>query len=162
MHIYHKNWLKVISCQEKIVRRLLFVIHHESIHELAPLRFIKLNLEYQNIKMRRRTYQHIFFSFMRLYSYSASCNRIPQCFYSCTHFFKSSYQNSYTWTKKITLALSKVIPFGMCSCNFDAIKYVLNKRKKLEMEYGPFINTILINLILCIRFRKDLVMLRLC
>ena len=77
-------------------------------------------------------------------------------------FLKSSYHNSYTWTKKNTLALSKVITFRMCSCNFEAIKYVLNKRKKIEMGYGPLIYTILINLILCIRFRKELVMLRLC
>ena len=110
MHIYYKNWLKVISCQEQIVRRLLFVIHHESIHELAPLRFIKLNLEFQNIKMRRRTYQHIFFSFKDYILNQHHAIGYHSCFYTCTHFLKRSYRNSYTWTKKITLALSKVIP----------------------------------------------------
>ena len=38
---------------------------------------------------------------------------------------------------------------------------VLNKRMgKLEMEYEPFIPTIFLNLILCIRFRRELLMLR--
>ena len=37
---------------------------------------------------------------------------------------------------------------------------VLNKRMgKLEMEYEPFISTIFLNLILCIRFRRELLML---
>ena len=38
------NWLRVISCQEQFIR-LLVVIHHENIHELASLRFLNLNLE---------------------------------------------------------------------------------------------------------------------
>ena len=66
LYVYCTKWLKVISCQEQIVR-LLTVMHHKKIHELTFLRFLKLNLEYQNIKMGRRTYKHIFFlSFMRL------------------------------------------------------------------------------------------------
>ena len=48
------------------------------------------------------------------------------------------------------------------NCNFEAINQVLNKRmKKLEMEYGPFICTIIFYLIVCIRFRRDLRMLSL-
>ena len=48
------------------------------------------------------------------------------------------------------------------NCNFEAINQVLNKRmKKLEMEYGPFICTIIFYLIVCIRFRRDLLMLSL-
>ena len=43
--------------------RLLVVIHHENIHELASLRFLKLNLECQNIKMGRITYEDLFFFF---------------------------------------------------------------------------------------------------
>ena len=41
------------------INRLLVVIHHKKIHELASLRFLKLNLEYQKIKMER-TYEHLF------------------------------------------------------------------------------------------------------
>ena len=59
-YIYGMNWLKVTSCQEQIVR-LLVVIHHENIHQKTSLRFLKLNLEYQNIKMGRRTCKHQFF-----------------------------------------------------------------------------------------------------
>ena len=47
--------------------RATAVIHQEGIHELASLRLLKLNLEYQNIKMGRRTYKYIFYlTFMRL------------------------------------------------------------------------------------------------
>ena len=50
----------------------------------------------------------------------------------------------------------------MYKCNFEVANYVLNKRiKKLEMEYGSFICTITFYLILCIRFRKELLMLSL-
>ena len=41
---------------------MLVVIYHENIHNLASLRFLKLNLESQNIKMGRRTYEHLFVS----------------------------------------------------------------------------------------------------
>ena len=85
MCIYCTNWLKVISCQEQIVR-LLVVIYHK-IMWISIFKVIKLNLEYQNIKMLRRTYEYIsFFSFMRLCSKSASCNRIPLLFLSCSLF----------------------------------------------------------------------------
>ena len=40
--------LRVISRHEQI-NRLLVVIHHENIHELASFRFLDLNLEWQNI-----------------------------------------------------------------------------------------------------------------
>ena len=49
-----------ISWQEQI-NRLLAVINHENIQELASLRFLKLYLECQNIKMRRKSYEHLFF-----------------------------------------------------------------------------------------------------
>ena len=61
LYIYCTNWLKVISCQKEI-NRLLVVIHRGNIHEWASLRSLKLNLECQNIKMRRRTYEHLFYS----------------------------------------------------------------------------------------------------
>ena len=37
-------------------------MHHENMHKLASLRFLKLNLEYQNINMGRRTYEHLSFN----------------------------------------------------------------------------------------------------
>ena len=43
-----RNWPKVIPHQEEVVR-LLVVIHHEDIKELASLRFFKPKLENQNI-----------------------------------------------------------------------------------------------------------------
>ena len=80
LYTYCTKWQKVILCWEKIVR-LLVVIHNENIHEVASLRFLKLNLEHHNKISGRRTYQHIYiFSFMRLCSKSPSCNRIPQLF----------------------------------------------------------------------------------
>ena len=76
--MYCTNWLRVILCQEQI-NRLLVVTHHENIHELASLRFVKLNLECQNIKMGRKTYEHLFFfSHETMYSKLPSYNRIPQ------------------------------------------------------------------------------------
>ena len=45
----------------------MVVIHHEIVRELASLRFLKLNLECENIKMGRITYEDLFFSFMRLF-----------------------------------------------------------------------------------------------
>ena len=64
--------------------------------------------------------------------------------------------------KTLHWQLSKVILSGMYNCNFEAINQVLNKKtKKLEMEYGPFISTIIFYLIFCIRFRKKLLMLSL-
>ena len=56
---YCTKWLRVISSKEQI-NRLLVVIYHENVHELASLRFLKLNLECQKIKMGRRTYGHLF------------------------------------------------------------------------------------------------------
>ena len=64
-----------MSCQEQI-NRLLLVIQHENIQELAPLRYLNLNLELQNIKVGKKTYEDLFF-FMRLCFKSPSCNRIP-------------------------------------------------------------------------------------
>ena len=134
----------------------MLVIHHENIHEVASLRFLNLNLEWHNVKMGRKTYGDLFFSFMRLCSKSPSCNQIPVVFIAAVFF--NSYYNSYTWSKNITLTVKKVVLSGMYKCNFEAINQVLNKRmKKLEMEYGPFI----LYLILCIRYRKEFVMLNL-
>ena len=64
--------------------------------------------------------------------------------------------------QKTDRQLSKVILSGMYNCNFEAINQVVNKRmKKLEMEHGSFICTITFHLMLCVRFRKELLMLSL-
>ena len=64
--------------------------------------------------------------------------------------------------KTLDWQLSKAILAVMYNGNFEAINKVLNKRmKKLEMEYGQFICTIIFYLILYIRFRKELLMLSL-
>ena len=54
------NWLKAISCQ-KLVFRALVVIHKENIKEVAPLRFLKLNLEYQNMSNEEKNQLTCFF-----------------------------------------------------------------------------------------------------
>ena len=121
LHICCANWLRLISCQEQI-NRLLAVIHDENIHELAYFRFLNLSLEWQNIKMGRKTYEDLFFSFMRLCSKSPSCNRIPQFFLYVQSFLidlsiiiATRSQKSWHWQ------LKKVILFGMYNCNLDTI-----------------------------------------
>ena len=56
------NSLKVISCQEQIVR-LLVEISLENIKELSFVKFQKLNVEYWKYKMERRTYEYKIFFF---------------------------------------------------------------------------------------------------
>ena len=108
LYIYCTNWLIVISCQEQI-KRLLVVIHHENIHELASLRFLNLNLEQHNIKMGRKTYEDLFFSFMKLCSKSPSCNRIPQLFLQLQFFLIAAAMIIATYGQKaLHWQLSKV------------------------------------------------------
>ena len=57
---YCTNWLRVISWQEQI-DRLLVVIHLENILELASLRFLNLNLKWQNIKNGEKNMKIFFF-----------------------------------------------------------------------------------------------------
>ena len=38
-------------------------MHHENRHEFPSLRFLNLNLEWQNIKIGRKTYEDLFFFF---------------------------------------------------------------------------------------------------
>ena len=51
-----------ISCQKQINGPMV-VIHHVTMHELASLRFLKLILECENIKLGRIAYEDLFFSF---------------------------------------------------------------------------------------------------
>ena len=77
---------------------------------------------------------------MRLCSKSASCNQTPQLFLKLQSFSKKAAIITATHGQKTAL----------------------NKRmEKIEMEYGPFICTIICYLIICIRFRKELPMLSL-
>ena len=62
--------------------------------------------------------------------------------------------------KTLHWQLSEVILSGTYNCNFEAINY--KRMNKLEMEYRPFICTIIFYLTLCIRFRKEVLMLSLC
>ena len=62
LYINCTNWLRDISCLEQF-NTMLVVIHYENKHELASLRFRNLNLEWQNIKMERKTYEDLFFLF---------------------------------------------------------------------------------------------------
>ena len=166
MYIYCRNWLRVISCQEQI-SRLLVEIHRKNIHQLASLRF--LNLEKQNIKMRRKTYEDLlFFSFMRLCSKSPARNRIPQLFLYLQSFLIAAAiiiathgQKTLHWQLRKVILLSVII-LSKYNCNFEAVNYVLYKgMKKLEMEHEPFTGIIIFYLALCIRFRKEFLMLSL-
>ena len=151
LYIYCRNWLKVI-----IMPGANFSTAgcNTSWKQIPHIRLLKLNLEYQNIKMGRETYEYLFFNQHLLIEYHSY-------FCSCSIFWKSSYYNSYASSKNIILTV-KVIHSGMYNCIFEAINLVLNKRKKkLEMEYESYIYTIIIYLMLWIRFRKKLVMLRL-
>ena len=62
LYIYCTNWMIVISNQEQI-NRLLVVMHHENILELASLRFLNLNLEWQNMKWEEKHMKVYFFFF---------------------------------------------------------------------------------------------------
>ena len=61
MYLLYK--LAEIHVMPKRIHRLMVVIHHENIHELTSLRFLKLNLECQKIKMGNKTYEHVLFFF---------------------------------------------------------------------------------------------------
>ena len=66
--------------------------------------------EYKNEKKIIWTSIFFFFFFMRLFSQSPSCNRNHSCFYSCNFFLrKSSYYNSYIWSKNITLTVYSLV-----------------------------------------------------
>ena len=122
VHLLYKL-VEIIKCQEQTVR-LLVVRHHKNIHQLGSFRFLKLNLENQNIKMER-TYEHLLLlSFMRLCSKSASCNSIPQLFLLLNSFFrKAAIIIAILGQKTLRWQSRKVILSDMCNCNFEAISY---------------------------------------
>ena len=72
--------------------------------------------------MGRKTYEHLFFSFMRPCCKSPSCNRIPQLFLQLQSFFKKTTIIIVTHGKEALHGqLRKVILSDMKSCNFEAI-----------------------------------------
>ena len=78
--------LRVISCQKQI-NRLLVVMHHENKHELASLRFLNLNLDWQYIEMGKKTYEDLFFFLSWDYVLNHHhAIRYHSCFYSCSLF----------------------------------------------------------------------------
>ena len=99
----------------------MVVIHHKNIHELASLRFRKLNLECQKIKMGRKYMNTYHFSLRDYILNHHHAVGYRSCFYSCSLFLKSSYYNSYTWPKTVHLQLSEVIFSDMYNCNFEII-----------------------------------------
>ena len=77
---------------------------------------------------------------MRLCSKSASCSRIPVFSIGAVFFKKAAIAIAIDGQKTLQRQLSKVLS-GMYNCNFEAINQV--------------ICTIILYLILCIRFRKE-------
>ena len=75
-------------------------MYRENKHEVASLRFLNLNLEWKNIKMGRKTYEDLFFSFMRLCSKLPSFDQIPQLFLYMQSFLIAAHGQ-----KSITLAV---------------------------------------------------------
>ena len=96
-------------------------MHYKNIHELASLGFLKLNLEWENIKMGRKTYEGLFFSFMTIVLNHHHAIDIRVVSIAAVIFNSCSYYNSYTWSKNITFKLSKVILSGMYNSSFQAI-----------------------------------------
>ena len=65
----------------------MVVIHHETVHELTSIIFLKLNLECKNIKMGSITYEDLFFFLSRDYVLNHhDAIGYHSCFYSCTAF----------------------------------------------------------------------------
>ena len=108
-------------------------------------------MECQNINMGRITYEHLFYflSWDNVLDHRAI--EYHTWFYSCSLFLKKAIIIAINGQETLHWQLSKAIISGMYNCNFEAINQVLNKRmKKLQMEYGPFIYTIIFYLMLCI------------
>ena len=85
-------------------------IHHENIPELTSLRFLKLNLECQNIKMGRTSYGHLVFFFFFFFFHETALINITQLDTTvvstvAVFFLKSSYHDGYKWSKNISLTV---------------------------------------------------------
>ena len=86
---------------------------NENIHKLASLRYLKLNLEYQNTEMEEN-FRRCIFS-MRLCSKSTSCNRIPQLLLLVAVFYfkTTTLMISIFGHKTLHCQLRIVIPSGL-------------------------------------------------
>ena len=78
-------------------------MYQENIHVLASLRFLDLNLEWQNIKLGRKTYEDLFFLFHENMFYVTIMQSDNTVVSIAVAFFNSGrYYNSYKWSKNIT------------------------------------------------------------
>lgn len=98
---------------------------------------------------------------MRLCFKSESYNRIQRLFLQPQPFFKKAAIIIATLGQEtLQQQLNKVISSSMHDCNFETVNQVLNERiEKVEMQYTPFIYTVIIYLMFWIRFREEPVML---
>ena len=91
-------------------------LHHEDIQELAYLRFLKLNLEYQNIKMGSRTHKHLLFLSWDYVLNQHHTIEYHRCFYSCSLFNKAAIIIAILGQKTLHWQLSNVLPSGKYNC----------------------------------------------
>ena len=93
----------IITGTNQTADRLLVLMHHENIHELASFRFLNLNLEQQNIKMGRKTQIYFFYETMFQITIMRSDTTVVSI--ESVLFNICSYYNSYTWSKNIPLTI---------------------------------------------------------
>ena len=74
-------------------------MHHENIQELVSLRPLNLNLECQNECQNKWEEENIRGNVLNHHHAIGYYS----CFYSSILLLKSSYCNSYAWSKKITM-----------------------------------------------------------
>ena len=98
----------------------LAVIHHENKHELASLRFLKLNLEYQNMKMGRKHMNVYFFSFMGLFYISIMQSDTTVVSIVRVFSKKAAIIIAILSQKALHWQLSEIIPSVLYNCNSEA------------------------------------------
>ena len=99
-------------------------MYQENIHVLASLRFLHLNLEWQNIKLGRKTYEDLFFLFHENMFYVTIMQSDTTVVSIAVAFFNSSGIIIATnGQKTLHQQLNKVILSGMYNYNFEAVNY---------------------------------------
>ena len=94
-------------------------MHHENMHKLASLRFLKLNLEYQNINMGR-TYEHLSFNFYGTGIMQSSTTVVCMVAVSIGG---AAIVVAMLDRGSLHLWLGGIMPSGMSSCGFGAVRY---------------------------------------